>query len=254
MAEDRSLLANFLRAHVCPEVTTVDAIDLEYEEPLGPLHPSELLGEQGGSRGAGQTSPDLAFTINAGRGLILTENKFVEHSFYSCSARRIGGSEERPGNPDRTRCMDPLAVADVYLVRAVFESFARQLVGHASYSAAPAVRKLAATTDNASTGRGASFGNTDSGRLTTAAGPWGADAWRRPPTPAGRERGPEQRRRRRLVRLRLRGPGSGARCSGPRRSRPTTSSTTRAIFWPSTMAQPGRCCASTSGSTTSRSR
>lgn len=109
--EDRQLLADFLQANVASEVTSLDAVDLEYAEE-GALHPAALLGELGGGRGSGQTSPDLAFQVNGGRGLILTENKFVEHSFYQCSARRQQGSEARPGNPDRSRCADALKVAE----------------------------------------------------------------------------------------------------------------------------------------------
>jgi len=37
--------------------------------------------------------------------------------------------------------------------------------------------QLTSVTDNASTGRGASFGYSDSGRLTTASGPWGGDVY-----------------------------------------------------------------------------
>lgn len=105
----RSLLAGFLQAEVCAEIQSVDAVELEYAED-GPLHPSALLGEQGGSRGTAQTSPDVAFLVNGGRGLVLTESKFVEHSFYPCSARRRKGSTMRPGNPRPARCNDALAV------------------------------------------------------------------------------------------------------------------------------------------------
>lgn len=109
--EGRNLLASFLREHVDPSIETVDDLQLEYaEDPDSPLHPSPLLGETGGGRGAGQTSPDIAFLVNGGRGLILTENKFVEHSFYPCSARRRTGSGERPTNPAPERCNDPTAV------------------------------------------------------------------------------------------------------------------------------------------------
>jgi hypothetical protein len=107
----RSLLAEFLRVRVHASIRSVDAVELEYAES-GDLHPSVLLGEQGGSRGTGQTSPDLAFLVNGGRGLILTENKFIEHSFYRCSARTRNGSVERPGNPDPSRCNDALAILD----------------------------------------------------------------------------------------------------------------------------------------------
>jgi hypothetical protein len=109
--EGRSLLAGFLRAHVSPDIQSVEALELEYaEEENSHLHPSPLLGEQGGSRGSGQTSPDVAFLVNGGRGLILMENKFVEHSFYRCSARTKKGSDARPANPDLSRCNDTVAL------------------------------------------------------------------------------------------------------------------------------------------------
>ena len=109
--EGRRLLAGFLREQVCPEIRSVDALELEYEEG-GELHPSVLLGEEGGSRGAGQTSPDLGLLVNDGRGLVLIENKLVEHSFYSCSARRHKGSPKRAANPDPSQCDGALAVLD----------------------------------------------------------------------------------------------------------------------------------------------
>ena len=49
----------------------------------GELHPSELLGEQNGGRGFGQTSPDLGIEVrlkNEKAGLLCIENKLVEHS------------------------------------------------------------------------------------------------------------------------------------------------------------------------------
>jgi hypothetical protein len=104
-----SLLAGFLREHVHSTIESVEAVELEYAE-LDELHPSLLLGEEGGRRGAGQTSPDVAFLVNRGRGLVLTESKFVEHSFYPCSACSPAGTRKRPGNPDPTRCNNPLAV------------------------------------------------------------------------------------------------------------------------------------------------
>ena len=107
---DRDLLASFLRQHATPQIETVDAIELEYSED-GELHPSRLLGETGGSRGAGQTSPDLGLVVNGGRGLVLVENKFTESGFYACSARKPKGNAERPGNPDPARCEHALAVA-----------------------------------------------------------------------------------------------------------------------------------------------
>ena len=108
--EGRSLLAGFLHENVADEVLTVDAVELEYAEE-GDLHPLLLLGETGGSRGSGQTSPDLGLPVNRGQGLVLVENKLVEKSFYACSARRTWNSKGRVGNPDPGRCNNALAVA-----------------------------------------------------------------------------------------------------------------------------------------------
>ena len=106
----RALLAGFLQSHVSPESHSLNAIELEYAEG-GDLHPSVLLGETGGGRGTGQTSPDLGLLVNEGRGLVLLENKFLEHSFYQCSARRTASSSIRAGNPDPSRCDNALTVA-----------------------------------------------------------------------------------------------------------------------------------------------
>jgi hypothetical protein len=99
-----SLLAGFLKERVSPDVEAVEAVHLEYAEP-SPLDPQTLLGEpEGGQRGANQTSPDVAFlvrTVKGEKGLVLTENKLVEHSFYPCSGRKPDVQ-----NPDRRRCMD----------------------------------------------------------------------------------------------------------------------------------------------------
>lgn len=88
--DGRALLATFLRAHVDPTIETVDTVELEWAD-AAPRDPSTLLGEAGGSRGSGQTSPDVAFllTLADGRpGVVLTESKFTEHSFYACSAHK----------------------------------------------------------------------------------------------------------------------------------------------------------------------
>ena len=98
--DDTELLAGFLNKYVCDKIKIVDNIELEYAEG-GQLSPSELLGEPQGTRGANQTSPDVAFIVNDGAGLILTENKYTEHSFYPCSGRK-----PEYGNPDIKRCMD----------------------------------------------------------------------------------------------------------------------------------------------------
>lgn len=99
--EDLPLLASFLREHVDGRVETVDRIELEYAEE-GDLCPARLLGEPEGSRGANQTSPDIAFLVNGGRGLVLTENKYTEHSFYDCSGRKY--------SPNPKQCLDLQAV------------------------------------------------------------------------------------------------------------------------------------------------
>ena len=111
--EGRALFASFLKAHVDEEIDTLETIELEFAEPRGSqLHPSQLLGEEGGNRGANQTSPDLGLRVNGRRGLVLVENKFTEHSFYECSAWRHKGSSRRCGNPDPGRCDSPLQVAE----------------------------------------------------------------------------------------------------------------------------------------------
>jgi len=104
----RSLFAEFLRKHINDQIQEVIDIELEYELE-GKLHPSVLLGEKGGGRGFGQTSPDFAVIVklnNGGRGLLCIENKLVEHSFYRCSARTTENKENRSANPDPSRCMN----------------------------------------------------------------------------------------------------------------------------------------------------
>jgi len=106
---DGDMLAGFLKENVCSLIQSVDRIELEYaEEP--PLAPTNLLGEpDSGKRGKNQTSPDVAFVVNGHKGLILTENKFTEHSFYECSGRK-----KKYGNPDIKRCLDfGLVLSDI---------------------------------------------------------------------------------------------------------------------------------------------
>lgn len=95
------ILAGFLREQICSLVESVDKVELEYAEGP-PLNPSRLLGEpSSGKRGKNQTSPDVAFVVNGRKGLILTENKFTEHSFYECSGRK-----KEHGNPNIKRCLN----------------------------------------------------------------------------------------------------------------------------------------------------
>lgn len=106
-----SLLAGFLREHVASEIEAVTAIELEYEASDPSLRPALLLGEIDGGRGAGQTSPDVAFEVrtSVGPGVVLVESKFTEHHFYPCSGRKKTPGGRAP-NPDTTRCLDPVAV------------------------------------------------------------------------------------------------------------------------------------------------
>ena len=107
--DSRAMLASFLKHYVAEEIETLEGIELEYAEN-GELHPSRLLGEMDGTRGRGQTSPDLGLLVNGGRGIILVESKFTEHSFYECSAWRHKGSSRRLGNPNPDRCNHPMDI------------------------------------------------------------------------------------------------------------------------------------------------
>jgi len=97
------LLGGFFKRYVSAEIETVVGVELEYAEDA-PLDPKTLLGEpDNGKRGANQTSPDVAFLVRTkrGKGLILTENKLSEHSFYPCSGRK-----REVNNPDPKRCLN----------------------------------------------------------------------------------------------------------------------------------------------------
>lgn len=104
----KQLMLKFLQEKVSNQIVEIIDIQLEFAfQKEDKLHPSFLLGEMDGSRGSGQTSPDIAFLVKTmtGEGLVLTENKFVEHSFYPCSARRTKSKGEHKGNPEPARCM-----------------------------------------------------------------------------------------------------------------------------------------------------
>jgi hypothetical protein len=101
-------MLEFLKRHVSDQITEITDVELEFAFPKeDELHPAKLLGEMDGSRGSGQTSPDVAFKVKTidGDGLILTECKYTEHSFYGCSARKIDKESKRINNPDPDRCM-----------------------------------------------------------------------------------------------------------------------------------------------------
>jgi len=110
----KKLMLKYLKQKVSDSIIEITKVELEFAFPKGDsLHPSKLLGELDGSRGSGQTSPDVAFIVRTkdGDGIVLTECKYTEHSFYKCSARRTEDNETRKGNPDPNRCMK---VADNY--------------------------------------------------------------------------------------------------------------------------------------------
>ena len=109
-ADGKSLFASFLKHYVAADIDSLETIELEYAEECE-LHPSRLLGEEGSTRGANQTSPVLGLLVNEGRGLVLGESKFTEHSFYKCSAWKHKGSSRRLGNPDPGRCNHLVNVA-----------------------------------------------------------------------------------------------------------------------------------------------
>lgn len=102
----KELMVKFLNSKLNVSITCISEVELEFAFEDN-LSPSQLLGEVGGSRGSGQTSPDVAFLVSIGNesGLILTECKFTEHSFYPCSARREESKGDKEGNQDPSRCM-----------------------------------------------------------------------------------------------------------------------------------------------------
>lgn len=105
------MLASFLTKELKLDVSSIDAVELEYEAP-GKLAPRYLLGEKKGKRGSGQTSPDVAISFTCADGscaIYLIENKYTEHNFYPCSAaqKSLSPEHERQGlgpNPDPERC------------------------------------------------------------------------------------------------------------------------------------------------------
>jgi len=112
-----AVLAGFLTQQLGVKVTRIESLELEYAAP-GNLEPERLLGELGGKRGSGQTSPDVAiiFGCEDGRsGIYLIENKYTEHSFYDCSGAKkplskIHSEQGLTPNPDPNRCHNAIRV------------------------------------------------------------------------------------------------------------------------------------------------
>jgi len=107
------MLAGFLRQSISPEIKSVNGVELEYESDDASLKPATLLGEMDGGRGAGQTSPDIAFLVETqkGLGVIMVECKFTEHNFYGCSGHKTNLKNSNP-NLDPARCLNTAAVLD----------------------------------------------------------------------------------------------------------------------------------------------
>ncbi len=106
----KRLMLEFLQKHISADITEIVEVNLEFGfHKTHKLSPTILLGELGGSNGSGQTSPDVAFQVKTkkGNGIILTECKYTEHSFYACSARKIDAAKDRENNPNPNRCMQP---------------------------------------------------------------------------------------------------------------------------------------------------
>jgi hypothetical protein len=108
----KSMLVSFLNKELNIEITSINALELEYAAP-GKLDPYHLLGESSGKRGSGQTSPDVAILFNCKDskcGIYLIENKYTEHHFYGCSAAKktLDKSHSDRGlepNPNPDRCI-----------------------------------------------------------------------------------------------------------------------------------------------------
>lgn len=102
------LLGEYLGKATGIKINRIEGMELEYAEKEEDFQPQQLLGEDEGMRGSGQTSPDIAIkflTIDKRKGIFLIESKFTEHSFYRCS----GYSKTKPGkpvNPNNKRCHD----------------------------------------------------------------------------------------------------------------------------------------------------
>jgi len=109
----KTLLLGFLQSKVSRDIVEVVNVELEYALD-GDLSPKKLLGEMDGGRGVGQTSPDVAFIVKTkqGKGLILIECKYTEHSFYGCSARSKKDKGKRKGNPNPEKCLRAAATCD----------------------------------------------------------------------------------------------------------------------------------------------
>lgn len=102
----RELMRQFLVQQLAINIEQMSGVELEFAFD-GNLSPKQLLGEEDGLRGSGQTSPDVAFLFaSEGKpGVVLVECKYSEHSFYACSGRKKTHGSGKEVNPDPSRCL-----------------------------------------------------------------------------------------------------------------------------------------------------
>lgn len=100
------LMRQFLSQQLGIDIEQISEVELEFAFE-GDLSPNQLLGEEDGIRGSGQTSPDVAFLLNSeGKtGVVLVECKYSEHSFYACSGRKKTHGSGKEVNPNPSRCL-----------------------------------------------------------------------------------------------------------------------------------------------------
>lgn len=129
--EFRELLLAFLKSKILRDITEVIGVELEFSLE-GNLSPKQLLGEMDGSRGSGQTSPDVAFILKTahGTGLVFTECKYTEHSFYRCSARRTTDRGDKPRNQYPGKCMQSASECEYRLIPCHQHVWGRKYLDH----------------------------------------------------------------------------------------------------------------------------
>ncbi|MBU0595061.1 hypothetical protein KJ567_00040 [Candidatus Bipolaricaulota bacterium] len=107
------VLAGALSEALSIRVSGIETIDLEFADP-SPHDQQTLLGETGGSRGVGMTSPDIGIRYRdpqGRRGIVLIEVKYTEDNLQTCTEfKRLSSSERQACNDlpalldDPSRC------------------------------------------------------------------------------------------------------------------------------------------------------
>lgn len=127
----KNMLLGFLQLKISRDIDEIENVELEYALD-GDLSPKKLLGEMDGGRGVGQTSPDVAFIVKTkqGKGLILIECKYTEHSFYGCSARHKKDKGKRKGNPNPEKCLKAAATCNYETLPCHQKVWGRKYLNH----------------------------------------------------------------------------------------------------------------------------